>query len=115
MNSATQSFAHVTRKLRGHPASYGAGVKLTRVIGSSELDSLDPLMTAPRYQEFAPARIPVAQPAAGVAVKVIAGAVDGVRGPIAQPHGQRGAEERQRRHAREGIGNDRRRDCMRRK
>ncbi len=42
-------------------------------------------MTAPRYQEFAPDRIPVAHPAAGVAVKVIAGAVGDVRGPIQQP------------------------------
>jgi redox-sensitive bicupin YhaK (pirin superfamily) len=42
-------------------------------------------MTAPRYQEFAADRIPVAHPADGVAVKVIAGDVDGARGPIAQP------------------------------
>lgn len=42
-------------------------------------------MTAPRYQEFAPDRIPLAQPAAGVSVKVIAGAVGDVRGPIDQP------------------------------
>lgn len=47
-------------------------------------------MGAPRYQEFAPDRIPAAHPAEGVAVKVIAGAVvdaDGawVRGPIEQP------------------------------
>jgi hypothetical protein len=42
-------------------------------------------MTAPRYQEFAPESIPVAHPAEGVTVKVIAGAVDGMRGPIEQP------------------------------
>lgn len=47
-------------------------------------------MSAPRYQEFAPERIPLAAPAGGVAVKVIAGVVpdaDGtpVRGPIEQP------------------------------
>ncbi|TWI03407.1 hypothetical protein IP90_01208 [Luteimonas cucumeris] len=42
-------------------------------------------MTDPRYQEFAPAQIPVASPAPGVSVKVIAGDVDGVRGPIDQP------------------------------
>ncbi|NLA68415.1 MAG: pirin family protein [Gammaproteobacteria bacterium] len=47
-------------------------------------------MTEPRYQEFPPARIPVARPAAGVEVKVVAGeveAADGsrVRGPIEQP------------------------------
>ncbi|TKR33719.1 pirin family protein [Luteimonas gilva] len=42
-------------------------------------------MTEPRYQEFAPERIPVATPAAGVAVKVIAGEVGDVRGPIEQP------------------------------
>ncbi|KAF1719704.1 pirin family protein [Pseudoxanthomonas wuyuanensis] len=42
-------------------------------------------MTEPKYQEFAPDRIPVATPASGVSVKVIAGAVGDVRGPIAQP------------------------------
>ncbi len=46
-------------------------------------------MTDPRYQEFAPERIPTAHPASGVAVKVIAGAIDTadgtVRGPIEQP------------------------------
>jgi redox-sensitive bicupin YhaK (pirin superfamily) len=42
-------------------------------------------MTAPKYQEFGPERIPVAAPAPGVTVKVIAGQVDGVSGPISQP------------------------------
>jgi redox-sensitive bicupin YhaK (pirin superfamily) len=177
---ANHTAAHVTRKLRGMPASDGAGVKLTRVIGTPQLDMLDPFllldefgtdraedylagfpdhphrgfetvtymldgrmrhkdnhgnegllvpgsvqwmtagrglvhsempeqqegrmrgfqlwvnlpasakMDAPRYQEFAPDRIPVVQPAPGVAVKVIAGIVADaggapVRGPIEQP------------------------------
>ncbi len=167
--------AHVSRLVRGQPASDGAGVRLTRVIGSPMLPDLDPFllldefgtdkpedylagfpdhphrgfetvtymldgrmrhkdnhgnegvlvpgsvqwmtagrglvhsempeqeegrmrgfqlwvnlpardkMTAPRYQEFAPERIPVVQPAEGVSVKVIAGEVDGVAGPIVQP------------------------------
>ncbi|MBV8973765.1 MAG: pirin family protein [Sinobacteraceae bacterium] len=42
-------------------------------------------MTAPKYQEFGPERIPVASPARGVAVKVIAGKVNGTTGPISQP------------------------------
>jgi redox-sensitive bicupin YhaK (pirin superfamily) len=42
-------------------------------------------MTAPKYQEFGPDRIPVAQPASGVRVKVIAGRVGEVVGPIVQP------------------------------
>lgn len=42
-------------------------------------------MTDPKYQEFAPDRIPVATPATGVTVKVIAGAVGEVQGPISQP------------------------------
>ena len=42
-------------------------------------------MTAPRYQEFGPERIPSATPAPGVTVKVIAGKVDGTSGPIFQP------------------------------
>ena len=42
-------------------------------------------MTDPKYQEYAPDRIPVASPAAGVSVKVIAGQVGEVVGPIVQP------------------------------
>lgn len=42
-------------------------------------------MTDPRYQEFDASRIPVAAPAPGVSVKVIAGSVGDVAGPIAQP------------------------------
>jgi redox-sensitive bicupin YhaK (pirin superfamily) len=42
-------------------------------------------MTEPRYQEFGPDRIPVATPGAGVSVKVIAGEVGTVKGPISQP------------------------------
>ena len=42
-------------------------------------------MTAPKYQEFGPERIPTAKPAPGVEVKVIAGRVSDVVGPIRQP------------------------------
>jgi quercetin 2,3-dioxygenase len=42
-------------------------------------------MTAPKYQEFGPERIPVATPGQGVTVKVIAGTVSGTSGPISQP------------------------------
>jgi redox-sensitive bicupin YhaK (pirin superfamily) len=42
-------------------------------------------MSAPKYQEFGPERIPTATPAKGVTVKVIAGRVDGIVGPILQP------------------------------
>ena len=169
------AYARIIRKIRGTPASDGAGVRLTRVIGGGELPDLDPFllldefgtdrpedylagfpshphrgfetvtymldgrmrhrdnhghqgllvpgsvqwmtagrglvhsempeqeagrmrgfqlwvnlpardkMTAPRYQEFAPDRLPVVAPAEGVSVKVIAGEVDGVQGPISQP------------------------------
>jgi redox-sensitive bicupin YhaK (pirin superfamily) len=165
----------VLRTLRGQAASDGAGVKLTRVIGTPRLDLLDPFlmldefgtdrpedylagfpdhphrgfetvtymldgrmrhrdnhgnegllvpgsvqwmtagrglvhsempeqqegrmrgfqlwinlpaaqkMVAPRYQEFAPDQIPAATPAPGVRVKVLAGRVGEVVGPIAQP------------------------------
>ncbi|HXP30290.1 MAG TPA: pirin family protein [Stellaceae bacterium] len=40
-------------------------------------------MTAPRYQEIPPEQIPEAALAGGVRVKVIAGSLEGVRGPIA--------------------------------
>ncbi|MGN6513348.1 MAG: pirin family protein [Lysobacteraceae bacterium] len=175
MSTTTTPDARVIRSLRGMPASDGAGVRLTRVIGTPELDMLDPFlmldefgtdkaedylagfpdhphrgfetvtymldgrmrhrdnhgnegllvpgsvqwmtagrglvhsempeqqegrmrgfqlwvnlpagekMTEPRYQEFAPDRIPVVRPQSGVEVKVIAGVVDGTRGPIEQP------------------------------
>ena len=39
-------------------------------------------MTAPRYQDIPPEAIPVARPADGVAVKVIAGELAGVKGPV---------------------------------
>ena len=39
-------------------------------------------MTAPRYQDIAPERIPVATPSAGVRIKVLAGNVAGVLGPV---------------------------------
>ncbi len=39
-------------------------------------------MTAPRYQDIAPERIPVVHPAAGVEVKVIAGELAGATGPV---------------------------------
>ncbi|HET6395344.1 MAG TPA: pirin family protein [Pseudoxanthomonas sp.] len=42
-------------------------------------------MIPPRYQEFAPDRIPHARPAPGVKVKVIAGRVGDTVGPIDQP------------------------------
>ena len=169
----TTGYARVGRTLRGQAASDGAGVRLTRVIGSQQLPDLDPFllldefgtdrpedylagfpdhphrgfetvtymldgrmrhkdnhgnegvlvpgsvqwmtagrglvhsempeqhegrmrgfqlwvnlpardkMTDPRYQEFAPERIPQLQPADGVTVKLIAGRVGDVRGPIA--------------------------------
>jgi len=173
--TSTADAASILRHVRGMPASDGAGVKLTRVIGTPQLPDLDPFlmldefgtdraedylagfpdhphrgfetvtymldgrmrhrdnhgnegllvpgsvqwmtagrglvhsempeqeagrmrgfqlwvnlpakdkMTAPKYQEFAPERIPVVQAGEGVSIKVIAGIVDGVAGPISQP------------------------------
>ena len=175
MSTNTQDFTRVGHVIRGMPASDGAGVRLTRVIGTPQLDMLDPFlmldefgtdkpedylagfpdhphrgfetvtymldgrmrhrdnhgnegvlvpgsvqwmtagrglvhsempeqqagrmrgfqlwvnlpasekMTQPRYQEFAPDRIPQVQPAQGVIVKVIAGRVGEIAGPIVQP------------------------------
>lgn len=170
-----QNLARVLRTIRGMPTSDGAGVRLTRVIGTPALPDLDPFlmldefgtdraedyiagfpehphrgfetvtymldgrmrhrdnhgneglltpgsvqwmtagrglvhsempeqesgrmrgfqlwvnlparekMTAPKYQEFAPDHIPVTHPAEGVEIKVIAGTVGDITGPIAQP------------------------------
>jgi redox-sensitive bicupin YhaK (pirin superfamily) len=41
-------------------------------------------MTAPSYQEFGPEKMPVVE-RAGASIKVIAGQVDGVVGPVRQP------------------------------
>ena len=172
---SNQDSARVVRSIRGMPTSDGAGVRLTRVIGTPSLPELDPFlmldefgtdraedyiagfpdhphrgfetvtymldgrmrhkdnhgneglltpgsvqwmtagrglvhsempqqesgrmrgfqlwvnlpardkMTDPRYQEFAAERIPQLSPAQGVSVKVIAGTVDSVSGPIQQP------------------------------
>jgi redox-sensitive bicupin YhaK (pirin superfamily) len=45
----------------------------------------DAKMSEPAYQEFGPERIPMASPARGVHVKVIAGRVGTVSGPVVQP------------------------------
>jgi len=169
------SFRPVVRRIRGLPTSDGAGVRLIRVIGTSQLPDLDPFlmldefgsdkpgdyiagfpshphrgfetvtymldgrmrhkdnhgneglltpgsvqwmtagrgivhsempeqeqglmrgfqlwvnlpakdkMTAPQYQEFAAEKIPEARPSEGVRVKVIAGRVGAVEGPVRQP------------------------------
>jgi hypothetical protein len=42
-------------------------------------------LTAPRYQEFGPDRVPAVTPGEGVRVKVIAGLVGDTRGPVSQP------------------------------
>jgi hypothetical protein len=39
-------------------------------------------MCVPRYQDFEPDEVPLVQPAGGVEVRVIAGEVDGVPGPV---------------------------------
>jgi redox-sensitive bicupin YhaK (pirin superfamily) len=172
MNAIVTTSRRVTRVVRGQPASDGAGVKLTRVIGQRDLDMLDPFllldefrsdsagdyiagfpshphrgfetvtymlagrmrhgdnqgnsglltpgsvqwmtagrgivhsempeqedglmwgfqlwvnlpardkMSAPRYQDIAPERIPEASPAEGVHVRVIAGQVGETAGPV---------------------------------
>ncbi len=45
----------------------------------------DAKLSQPAYQEFGPDRIPLASPARGVHVKVIAGQVGPVIGPVVQP------------------------------
>jgi redox-sensitive bicupin YhaK (pirin superfamily) len=42
-------------------------------------------MSEPNYQEFGPERIPMVSPARGVHVKVIAGSVGPIAGPVIQP------------------------------
>lgn len=49
MNATARTFRHVARTFRGQPASDGAGVKLTRVIGQRDFDMLDPFLL---FDEF---------------------------------------------------------------
>jgi quercetin 2,3-dioxygenase len=44
MSGNNVTFAHITRRVRGQPTSDGAGVKLRRVIGTSQLPDLDPFL-----------------------------------------------------------------------
>ena len=172
MNATASTTRRVARVVRGRPASDGAGVKLTRVIGQPDLDMIDPFlmldefrsdeasdylagfpnhphrgfetvtymlagrmrhgdnqgnsglltpgsvqwmtagrgivhsempeqedglmagfqlwvnlpakdkMTAPRYQDIAPERVPETSPAAGVRVRVLAGRLGEATGPV---------------------------------
>ncbi|MGD5182246.1 pirin family protein, partial [Xanthomonas citri pv. citri] len=44
MSMSNPSFARVARTIAGEPASDGAGVRLTRVIGGGALPDLDPFL-----------------------------------------------------------------------
>src|SRR5262245_65317909 len=44
----------VVRKVRGQPTSDGAGVRLTRVIGSGALDSFDPFLLLDEFRSDNP-------------------------------------------------------------
>lgn len=44
----------ITRTIEGHPASDGAGFELQRVIGSGELDMLDPFLLLDRFSSNEP-------------------------------------------------------------
>jgi quercetin 2,3-dioxygenase len=48
--TTTTSTRRVSRVIRGQPASDGAGVKLTRVIGQRDLDMLDPFLLLDEFR-----------------------------------------------------------------
>jgi redox-sensitive bicupin YhaK (pirin superfamily) len=50
MNATATPSRHVARTFRGQPASDGAGVKLTRVIGQRDLDMLDPFLLLDEFR-----------------------------------------------------------------
>jgi redox-sensitive bicupin YhaK (pirin superfamily) len=54
MNSTTSRSRPVARVLAGLPASDGAGVKLTRVIGQPALDRLDPFLLLDEFRSDTP-------------------------------------------------------------
>jgi quercetin 2,3-dioxygenase len=49
-----QKVREVTRKVRGQPTSDGAGVRMTRVIGSQLLDSFDPFLLLDEFRSDDP-------------------------------------------------------------
>ncbi len=53
-DSAHQGIRRVVRTLRGVPAEDGAGVKLTRIIGSPELNMWDPFLLLDRFESDNP-------------------------------------------------------------
>ena len=50
MNASTANTRRIARVVRGQPASDGAGVKLTRVIGQPDLDMLDPFLLLDEFR-----------------------------------------------------------------
>src|SRR5579863_8290764 len=54
MDEATMTDRTVVRQLRGIPANDGAGVRLTRIIGSPELPDLDPFLLLDEFRSDQP-------------------------------------------------------------
>jgi redox-sensitive bicupin YhaK (pirin superfamily) len=52
--SSSNKVREVMRKVRGQPTSDGAGVRMTRVIGSSALDSFDPFLLLDEFRSDDP-------------------------------------------------------------
>jgi redox-sensitive bicupin YhaK (pirin superfamily) len=52
--SSSNQVREVMRKVRGQPTSDGAGVRMTRVIGSSALDSFDPFLLLDEFRSDDP-------------------------------------------------------------
>ena len=50
MSDDASSLRTLTRSIRGHPTSDGSGVRLTRVIGTRELDNLDPFLLLDEFK-----------------------------------------------------------------
>ena len=50
----TEKVREVARKVRGQPTSDGAGVRMTRVIGSPVLDSFDPFLLLDEFRSDNP-------------------------------------------------------------
>ena len=53
-HSQTQTYRHLVRRLEGVVTSDGAGVKLTRIIGSKQLDMLDPFLLLDCFESDQP-------------------------------------------------------------
>jgi redox-sensitive bicupin YhaK (pirin superfamily) len=80
--SRTPEVREVARKVRRQPTSDGAGVRMTRVIGSQFLDSFDPFLLLDEFRSDDLSRPATSRRSSLGPARVLVGSVGGVAGPV---------------------------------